>query len=64
MIHELDTVTLTHDIPESNLKQGDMGTIVHNYSAGEAFEVEFVADDGETIAVLMLTHMDIQRLES
>lgn len=49
MIHELDTITLTHDIPQYNLKQGDMGTIVHSYNAGEAFEGEFISDDGKTV---------------
>ena len=60
MICELDTIRLARDIPEHNLKQGAMGAIVHSYSTGEACEVEFVAEDGKTIAVVMLTPADIQ----
>ncbi|RKU27998.1 hypothetical protein C6499_10695 [Candidatus Poribacteria bacterium] len=37
----LDVVALTQDIPEHNLKRGDIGTIVEILSNGEAFEVEF-----------------------
>ncbi|MBI2163747.1 MAG: DUF4926 domain-containing protein [candidate division NC10 bacterium] len=28
MIRELDTVVLTHDIPEHGLKRGDVGAVV------------------------------------
>ncbi|MBU2610604.1 MAG: DUF4926 domain-containing protein, partial [Chloroflexi bacterium] len=41
----------------------DIGTIVHCYSDGEGFEVEFVTADGETIAVLTLTLADIRLRE-
>ncbi len=60
MISELDTVVLKHDIKEHGLKSGDVGTIVHLYSDGEAFEVEFVTAEGKTIALLTLTHADIR----
>ncbi len=60
MIHELDTVVLTHDIEEDDLHQGDRGAIVHCYSDGSAFEVKFVATDGQTLALLTLTEADIQ----
>lgn len=60
MIQELDTVILTHDIQEEGLKAGDRGAIVHCYSDGQAFEVEFVNAEGCTIAILTLTHSDIQ----
>jgi len=46
MIQELDTVVLTHDIEEYGLKQGDVGAVVHCYSDGAAFEVEFVTAVG------------------
>ena len=52
MIGEHDRVVLTEDIAAESLKAGDIGTAVHVYSQGEAFEVEFVALDGETIAVV------------
>ena len=37
----LDVVALTEDIPEHNLKRGEVGTVVEILSDGEAFEVEF-----------------------
>lgn len=64
MIQELDTVALTHDIPEHYLKQGDRGAVVHCYRDGEAFEVEFVNSSGQTIALLTLTDADIQKVET
>jgi Domain of unknown function (DUF4926) len=62
MIQELDTVALTHDIQEYDLKQGDRGAVVHCYGDSEAFEVEFVDDDGQTTALLTLTSADIAKL--
>jgi len=64
MIRELDTVVLTHDIEEHDLKQGDVGAVVHCYSDGAAFEVEFVTAEGKTIALLTLTPTDIRPMNS
>ena len=51
MIHELDRVILTTDLPEHGLKAGDVGTIVLVH--GQAgFEVEFVTLSGDTLAVV------------
>ena len=60
MIRALDLVVLTHDIDEYELKSGDVGIVVHCYSDGEGYEVEFVTADGETIGVLTLTRADIR----
>ena len=38
---------------------GDLGTIVHRYTDGQAWEVEFVTAEGRTVAVLTLTCADI-----
>lgn len=54
MINELDVVALAKDLPDDALSRGDIGTVVHVHGKGEAFEVEFVALDGETIAILAL----------
>lgn len=62
MICEFDTVALTHDIPEYDLKQGDIGAVVHCYKNNKAFEVEFVTADGNTVALLMLNHTDIRNI--
>ena len=48
-----DVVALTADIPEENLKRGEMGTIVFCHTEDD-FEVEFVAKDGHTYALLTL----------
>lgn len=60
MIQELDTIVLTHDIPEYDLEQGDIGAIVHVYKNNVAYEVEFVTGEGETIAVLTLSNEDVR----
>lgn len=60
MFKELDIVVLTHDIEKSALKSGDVGTVVHSYTDGEAFEIEFVTAEGKTISVLTLTEEDIR----
>ena len=43
----LDVVALTEDVPEHNLKRGEVGTVVEILSNGEAFEVEFSDDNGQ-----------------
>lgn len=60
MIEELDTVVLVHDVAEYGLEAGDVGAVVHVYSEGAAFEVEFVTADGNTIAVLTLEQDDVR----
>lgn len=51
MIKELDSVVLTSAVPAEGLEPGDVGTVVHVYQDGQAFEVEFMTLDGETAAV-------------
>lgn len=51
MISELDRVVLTEDLPEYQLKAGDIGTVVLVHRGEEGYEVEFIALDGETLAV-------------
>ena len=50
MIQELDRIVLTRDLPAHGLEAGDVGTVVLVH-AGGGYEVEFVALDGETLAV-------------
>ena len=54
MISEHDCVILTQDLPDSGLKTGDIGTVVHLHGAGEGYEVEFITLAGETVAVVTL----------
>jgi hypothetical protein len=51
-IREHDCVVLTASFPAKRLKQGDVGTAIHIYDEGKACEVELVALDGATIAVV------------
>ena len=60
MVRELDMVVLSRDLEEYSLRKGDVGTIVHCYAQGEAFEVEFVTGEGKTIAVVTLSKADIR----
>lgn len=60
MIEELDVVTLTHDISEHSLPKGSRGAVVHCYTDEQAFEVEFIDEAGETLALLTLNRADIQ----
>ncbi len=64
MIQDLDTVVLTHGIPEHALKQGDVGAVVHVYGDGKAFEVEFVTAAGKTVAVITLQPADVRPMAS
>ncbi len=64
MIQELDTIVLARDIDESGLKTGDAGAVVHCYGCGSRFEVEFVASDGTTIALLTLAAEDIRPVKA
>ncbi|MDJ0598633.1 MAG: DUF4926 domain-containing protein [Crocosphaera sp.] len=60
MLKELDVISLTHDIEEHGLKKGTQGAIVHCYDDQEAYEVEFVSESGETLALLTLEKTDIE----
>ena len=60
MLKELDVIILTHDFEDYKLKKGTQGAIVHCYYDQQAYEVEFVSDEGETLALLTLESGDIQ----
>ena len=60
MVNELDIIVLKRDLSEYGLERGDVGTVVHRYSTGEALEVEFVTGEGETIGVLTLDAGDVR----
>jgi len=47
-INLLDVVALTVNLPEYNLSQGQVGTIIEILASGEAFEVEFSDRQGRT----------------
>lgn len=63
MIREHDRVVLVTDLPGDKLAAGDVGTVVHVHSQGRAFEVEFVALDGETVALVTLERAQVRPVE-
>lgn len=52
MINELDRVVLKSAVPAECLEAGDVGTVVHVYRDGLAYEVEFTTLEGKTAAVV------------
>ena len=54
MIKELDQIVLKEDLPEYGLQAGDLGTVILVHQNGKGYEVEFVALDGESLAVVSL----------
>ena len=59
-IKELDRVILTTARPEEGLEAGDVGTVVHVYDDGSAYEVEFTTLDGRTAAVVTVEATDVR----
>ena len=62
MIREHDRVVLTAPVPNQRLEIGDVGTVVHVYADGQAYEVEFVALDGHTTAVVTVEAAHVRRV--
>jgi Domain of unknown function (DUF4926) len=51
MIEELDTVALLIDRPEAGLEKGLIGAVVAVLGQHEAYQVEFVDDEGYTFGL-------------
>ena len=60
MLEEHDRIVLTRALPAQDLEAGDVGTIVHAYASREAFEVEFLALDGNTVAIATVPHSHVR----
>jgi hypothetical protein len=56
---ELDTVALSRDLPEHNLRQGDLGAVVHVLEP-DLYEIEFVRASGVTEALVSLSSSDLR----
>lgn len=52
-IHLLDVIALTVDKPEHKLMRGEIGAVVECYP-DDTYDVEFVAQDGYTYALITL----------
>lgn len=55
----LDTVVLTRDLPEKDLREGDLGAVVEVYEP-DGIEVEFVTASGRTEALVTLKEADVR----
>lgn len=60
---DLDTVILTRDIKNKDLRKGDMGAVVYVYDKGKAGEVEFVTATGRTVALITLNSSDVREIK-
>jgi hypothetical protein len=60
MIKEHERVILKTSVPPEALEAGDVGTVVHVYRDGLAFEVEFTTLDGKTAAVVTVEAAQIR----
>jgi hypothetical protein len=60
MIKEHDRIVLLKNLPEQGLQMEDVGTVVHVHRQGEAFEVEFMTLNGETVAIVTLLSSQVR----
>ena len=60
MIKEHDLVVLGTAVPSEGLVAGDVGTVVHIYHDGQAYEVEFTTLEGKTAAVITVDASQIR----
>jgi len=63
MIAEHELVVLDCDLDHEKLNRGDVGTVVHVYRDGVAYEVEFVDGGGETIALITVDADQVRRIK-
>ena len=57
----LDRVVLVRDLPEHELRAGDLGAVVEVYPP-DGLEVEFVTASGRTTALVTLTSTDVRAI--
>ena len=62
MWKEHDVVTVTVDVPAEGLSAGDVGAIVHCYPDQNAYEVDFLDDQGRSKGVVTLSSSQLLRL--
>src|SRR5512145_3195416 len=64
MIKENDRIVLTEPVPADGLEVGDVGTVVHVYADGKAFEVVFTTLDGKSAAVATVEALAVRPVTS
>jgi hypothetical protein len=62
MLKLFDTVALLKAHPEFGLVRGQVGSVVEIHRGGEAYEVEFSDQQGETSALAAFKAADLLRL--
>lgn len=62
MPDEHDRVVLTEPVPHEGLVEGDVGTVVHVYPDGQAYEVEFTTLTGLPVAVVTVPSAGVRHL--
>jgi len=60
MLKEHAQVVLKKPLPNLGLEPGDVGVIVHVYSQGGAYEVEFLTLDGHTVGLETVDAADLR----
>ena len=60
MIKEHERVVLKAPLPAAGLEAGDVGTVVHTYRDGKAYEVEFTTLEGKTAAVVTVEKAQVR----
>ncbi len=64
MIKAYDRIVLTEDIPGTNFRQGDVGTVAMIHHNGKGFEVEFFTLEGKTLAIETLLAHQVRAVEA
>ncbi len=64
MLREYSLVKSLNDVPEKDIKAGDIGTIVYCYTEPrEGYEVEFLDENGHTKDVLTCERHELEPVE-
>jgi hypothetical protein len=59
---ELDTVVILNDYPNEGINKGDIGVVVSVHTVpNEAYEIEFVDDEGRTKSIIVLEPHEIEK---
>jgi hypothetical protein len=59
-IKKHERIVLTRPVSNEGLEPGDVGTVVHVYRDGSAYEIEFTTLDGRTAAVVTVEAADVR----
>jgi hypothetical protein len=64
MIDELARVVLTANLPDHELRAGDLGTVVMVHQGGKGYTVEFITLSGDTVAVVTVPAEHVRTVRS